>query len=81
MDSVSGSLKQSEPCSPLSPASPDPTLDKRPTSPQTISKALNSLQRGKKLNRFFKILYFVIKIVVYVEFVHDTFHICFTNVM
>ncbi|GAB0099028.1 Vacuolar protein sorting-associated protein 13D [Sergentomyia squamirostris] len=47
IDSVSGSLKQSEPCSPMSPGSPDPTQDpRRPTSPHTISKALNSLQRA-----------------------------------
>lgn len=48
IDSVSGSLKQSEPCSPISPGSPDPNQDymRRPTSPHTISKALNSLQKG-----------------------------------
>lgn len=48
IDSVSGSLKQSEPCSPTSPGSPDPNQDhmRRPTSPHTISKALNSLQKG-----------------------------------
>ncbi|XP_055907883.1 intermembrane lipid transfer protein Vps13D isoform X2 [Eupeodes corollae] len=45
MDSVSGSLKQSEPCSPTSPASPDPLDNRRPTSPLTISKAISSLQR------------------------------------
>ncbi|XP_055691450.1 intermembrane lipid transfer protein Vps13D isoform X2 [Lutzomyia longipalpis] len=46
IDSVSGSLKQSEPCSPMSPGSPDPTQNPgRPTSPHTISKALSSLQR------------------------------------
>lgn len=52
IDSVSGSLKQSEPCSPNSPGSPDPMLDhlRRPTSPHTISKALHSLQKGKRLN-------------------------------
>lgn len=49
IDSVSGSLKQSEPCSPQSPGSPDPTLhcDRRPTSPHTISKALSNLQRSE----------------------------------
>lgn len=48
IDSVSGSLKQSEPCSPTSPGSPDPMQEnmRRPTSPLTISKALNSLQKG-----------------------------------
>ncbi|XP_058818048.1 intermembrane lipid transfer protein Vps13D isoform X2 [Topomyia yanbarensis] len=46
MDSLSGSLRQSEPCSPCSPGSPDPNVDSgRPTSPLTISKALNNLQR------------------------------------
>lgn len=48
IDSVSGSLKQSEPCSPTSPGSPDPMQEciRRPTSPLTISKALHSLQKG-----------------------------------
>ncbi|XP_050076311.1 intermembrane lipid transfer protein Vps13D [Anopheles maculipalpis] len=48
MDSLSGSLRQSEPCSPCSPASPpDPHMEyRRPTSPLTISKALNNLQRA-----------------------------------
>ncbi|XP_055378948.1 intermembrane lipid transfer protein Vps13D [Condylostylus longicornis] len=45
MDSVSGSLKQSEPCSPTSPGSPDPLMDRRPTSPQAITKAISTLQR------------------------------------
>lgn len=50
MDSVSGSLKQSEPCSPCSPGSPDPLMDpRRPTSPHTITRALNNLQRGECL--------------------------------
>lgn len=48
MDSVSGSLKQSEPCSPCSPGSPDPMQDyRRPTSPHTITRALTNLQRGE----------------------------------
>lgn len=47
MDSLSGSLRQSEPCSPCSPASPDPSLNIRPTSPLSISRAISSLQRGK----------------------------------
>lgn len=48
MDSVSGSLRQSEPCSPCSPGSPDPNVEilRRPTSPLSISKALSNLQRG-----------------------------------
>ncbi|XP_058059682.1 intermembrane lipid transfer protein Vps13D [Anopheles bellator] len=50
MDSLSGSLRQSEPCSPCSPASPpDPNVPGhtiRPTSPLTISKALSNLQRA-----------------------------------
>ena len=47
MDSLSGSLRQSEPCSPCSPASPDPSHHIRPTSPLSISRAISSLQRGK----------------------------------
>ena len=47
MDSLSGSLRQSEPCSPCSPASPDPSTYVRPTSPLSISRAISSLQRGK----------------------------------
>uniref|UniRef100_A0A336MDN8 CSON015545 protein n=1 Tax=Culicoides sonorensis TaxID=179676 RepID=A0A336MDN8_CULSO len=48
MDSVSGSLRHSEPCSPCSPGSPDPSQmeDRRPTSPMTIHKALSSLTRA-----------------------------------
>lgn len=48
MDSISGSLKQSEPCSPNSPASPDPASDRRPTSPNTLTRAISNLQRSKK---------------------------------
>jgi vacuolar protein sorting-associated protein 13D len=46
MDSLSGSLKQSEPCSPSSPASPDPSVHVRPTSPLSLSRAISSIQRG-----------------------------------
>ncbi|XP_063707909.1 intermembrane lipid transfer protein Vps13D-like, partial [Culicoides brevitarsis] len=48
MDSVSGSLRHSEPCSPCSPGSPDPNQmeDRRPTSPMSIHKALSSLTRA-----------------------------------
>lgn len=46
MDSLSGSLRQSEPCSPCSPGSPDPSHHVRPTSPLSISRAISSLQRG-----------------------------------
>ena len=42
MDSVSGSLLDSEPCSPVSPASPDHNIPFKPTSPITISKAISS---------------------------------------
>jgi vacuolar protein sorting-associated protein 13D len=49
MDSLSGSLRQSEPCSPNSPGSPDPSHI-RPTSPLSLSKAISSLQRGKLLS-------------------------------
>lgn len=48
MDSLSGSLRQSEPCSPCSPGSPDPSAGHvRPTSPLSISRAISSLQRGE----------------------------------
>lgn len=59
MDSVSGSLKQSEPCSPSSPASPDPLDTRRPTSPLTISRALSNLQRGD-LKYFCLLFYFIL---------------------
>lgn len=49
MDSLSGSLRQSEPCSPSSPASPDPSMNIRPTSPLSLSRAISSLQRGEIL--------------------------------
>ncbi|XP_053954772.1 intermembrane lipid transfer protein Vps13D [Anastrepha ludens] len=49
MDSISGSLKQSKPCSPTSPASPDPTWDpERCTSPHTINRAISALESGRK---------------------------------
>uniref|UniRef100_W8AYT3 Vacuolar protein sorting-associated protein 13D n=1 Tax=Ceratitis capitata TaxID=7213 RepID=W8AYT3_CERCA len=49
MDSISGSLKQSKPCSPTSPASPDPMLGaERCTSPHTINRAISALQSGRK---------------------------------
>lgn len=47
MDSLSGSLRQSEPCSPNSPGSPDGTINMRPTSPLSLSKAISTLQRGE----------------------------------
>lgn len=43
MDSMSGSLRDSEPTSPTSPASPDPTEKKGTTSPVALSQALSSL--------------------------------------
>ena len=48
MDSVSGSLRDSEPCSPISPGSPDPNVSvsqstRRPTSPVMLTKALHAL--------------------------------------
>ncbi|KAL1458031.1 hypothetical protein WDU94_008206 [Cyamophila willieti] len=44
MDSVSGSLRDSEPCSPTSPGSPDPSLQRRTnTSPIALTQALHSL--------------------------------------
>uniref|UniRef100_A0A0P6FFD1 Vacuolar protein sorting-associated protein 13D n=1 Tax=Daphnia magna TaxID=35525 RepID=A0A0P6FFD1_9CRUS len=46
MDSMSGSLKESEPTSPVSPSSPDPSSHKgqRATSPVSLAQALTSLQ-------------------------------------
>lgn len=46
MDSMSGSLKESEPTSPVSPSSPDPSSFKgqRATSPISLAQALSSLQ-------------------------------------
>ena len=46
MDSMSGSLKESEPTSPVSPSSPDPSSQKgqRATSPISLAQALTSLQ-------------------------------------
>lgn len=46
MDSMSGSLKESEPTSPVSPSSPDPSSVKgqRATSPVSLAQALTSLQ-------------------------------------
>lgn len=53
MDSISGSLKQSKPCSPTSPASPDPMLGaERCTSPHTINRAISALQSGKISDTF-----------------------------
>ena len=46
MDSISGSLRQSQPCSPTSPASPDPSVYQRPASPNVINKVVNDLQQG-----------------------------------
>ncbi|XP_067643224.1 intermembrane lipid transfer protein Vps13D isoform X2 [Eurosta solidaginis] len=50
MDSISGSLKQSKPCSPTTPSSPDPMLgnDERCTSPHTLNRAINALESGRK---------------------------------
>ncbi|XP_047110726.1 vacuolar protein sorting-associated protein 13D [Schistocerca piceifrons] len=46
MDSVSGSLRDSEPTSPTSPGSPDPTAPRsfKATSPIALTQALSSLQ-------------------------------------
>ncbi|XP_046414322.1 vacuolar protein sorting-associated protein 13D isoform X1 [Neodiprion fabricii] len=51
MDSVSGSLRDSEPVSPtspVSPGSPDPTLPRRLTSPVALTRALSTLVRDSK---------------------------------
>lgn len=61
MDSVSGSLKQSEPCSPTSPGSPDPNGHHRCASPHIINRALNELQTGN----------------VYMTITYDMFYISF----
>jgi len=45
MDTVSGSLRDSEPCSPTSPGSPEPGIDL--ASPLAISKALTALEGSK----------------------------------
>lgn len=50
MDSKSGSIRQSEPCSPTSPGSPDPNGHQRCASPNIINRALNDLQTGKPNN-------------------------------
>ncbi|XP_076684056.1 vacuolar protein sorting 13D isoform X4 [Andrena cerasifolii] len=51
MDSISGSLRDSEPTSPVSPVSPgspDPTVPRRLTSPVALTNALSSLaSKGK----------------------------------
>lgn len=61
MDSISGSLKQSEPCSPNSPGSPDPMIDRRPNSPNAISTAISNLQRSKIFHVFYSwILSFIL---------------------
>ena len=44
MDSVSGSLLDSEPCSPTSPASPDPHQPQKSTSPVALSQALSNIR-------------------------------------
>ncbi|XP_075164386.1 vacuolar protein sorting 13D [Haematobia irritans] len=46
MDSISGSLKQSEPCSPTSPSTPDPNGRHRCASPHIINRALHKLEAG-----------------------------------
>lgn len=51
MDSVSGSLRDSEPVSPtspVSPGSPDPTLPRRLTSPVALTRALSTLVRDSR---------------------------------
>ena len=51
MDSVSGSLRDSEPTSPVSPVSPgspDPTIGRKLTSPVALTRALSSLARDTK---------------------------------
>jgi hypothetical protein len=51
MDSMSGSLRDSEPTSPTSPASPDPTTGRTgATSPIALKQALNSLATSSPPN-------------------------------
>lgn len=67
MDSLSGSLRQSEPCSPCSPGSPDPNNSIiRPMSPLSISKAISSLQKGNKTIRCYFTLVSVMVVVIVV---------------
>lgn len=47
MDSISGSLKDSDPTSPVSPSSPDPAGRNKATSPVTLLQALSSLNVTK----------------------------------
>lgn len=54
VDSMSGSLKESEPTSPVSPSSPDPSAAhkiSRATSPVTLAQALTSLQTDTSWRR------------------------------
>lgn len=50
MDSLSGSLRDSEPTSPISPGSPEPS--DHPASPVAISQALSSLQHRGLFSKF-----------------------------
>ncbi|KAI9588448.1 hypothetical protein GQX74_004293 [Glossina fuscipes] len=47
IDSISGSIKQSEPCSPISPGSPDPNVNQYPTNVNAIDRAITCLQSVK----------------------------------
>lgn len=50
MDSLSGSLRDSEPTSPTSPGSPDPTITRMSaTSPVALTQALTSLAASPPL--------------------------------
>jgi len=51
MDSMSGSLKESEPTSPVSPSSPDLSKGSRATSPVSLAQALSSLQTDTSWRR------------------------------
>ncbi|EDW76798.1 uncharacterized protein Dwil_GK18894 [Drosophila willistoni] len=48
MDSFSGSLKHSTICSPVTPGSPEPLECQRPSSPQTLKKAIQNIQQDSK---------------------------------
>ena len=47
MDSVSGSLLDSDPCSPMSPASPDHNIPRKSTSPMALTQAITSLAANR----------------------------------
>ncbi|KAK9746972.1 Vacuolar sorting-associated protein 13, N-terminal [Popillia japonica] len=58
MDSMSGSLRDSEPTSPTSPGSPDPTIPRpQATSPVALKQALTSLAASPPLHQYYRGVY------------------------